>query len=99
MAFYGDEASIRALYLRRLLHSPGLPVDEIDLQRCRSILKDFAVRGLALAGAIQGLSEHHLGGHTILFRDAEQGLAERNAVGRKLCDVFTEIAPMYGHSP
>jgi hypothetical protein len=98
LAFYGDEASIRALYLRRLLHGIDLP-DWSDLQRFRSILKDFVVEGLALASAIQGLSEHHLGGHTILFRDAEQGLAERNAVGRKLCHLFNRIVPAYGEEP
>ena len=98
LASFGDDAAVLGLYLRRLLHGIDLP-DQSDLQRFRSILKGFAVEGLALAGAIQGLSEHHLVGHTILFRDAEQGLTKRNAVGRKLCDLFNKIAPANGVEP
>jgi hypothetical protein len=98
LEFCGDEVALRALYLRRLLHGIDIP-EESDLQRFRSILKDFTLRGLALAGAIQALSEHHLGGHRVLFTDTEKGLAERNAAARQLCDVFNEIAPSYDAQP
>jgi hypothetical protein len=37
--------------------------------------------------------------HTILFSDAEEGLAKRNAAGRKLCNLFNQIAPAYGAEP
>jgi hypothetical protein len=90
LAQFGDEVALRALYLRRLLHGIDIP-EESDLQRFRSILKNFALEGFALAGAIQALSEHHLGGHRVLFSDTEKGLAERNAAARALCDVSTKL--------
>jgi hypothetical protein len=98
MASYGDNVALQGLYLRRLLHGIDLP-DESDLQRFRSILKKFVVEGLALASAIQALSEHHVGGHTILFSDVEERLAKRNAAGRELCHLFSRIVPAYGEEP
>ena len=98
LAQFGDEVALRALYLRRLLHGIDIP-EESELQRFRSILKNFALEGLALAAAIQALSEHHLGGHKVLLSDTETGLAERNLAAQKLCDVFNEIAPMCGTEP
>src|SRR5271167_2488916 len=98
LEFCGDEVALRALYLRRLWHGIDIP-EESDLQRFRSILKDFVLEGFALAAAIQALSENHLGGHKVLFSDTEKGLAERNAAARQLCDVFNEIAPAYNAEP
>jgi hypothetical protein len=97
LAFCGDDVAIRSMYLRRLLHGALVPADE--LQRFRSILKDFAVEGLALARAVQALSEHHLGVHQILYGDAEKGLADRNANAQKLCELFNEIALLYEAQP
>jgi hypothetical protein len=98
LASCADDVALRALYLVRLLRSKDRP-DDSELQRFRSILKDFAMEGLALAGAIRAVSEHHLGGHKVLFCDTEEGLAKRNAVVRRLCDVFNEIAPRYQVEP
>ena len=98
LTFYGDDVGLRALYLIRLLRSEDKP-EESELQGFRSILKSFALEGLALAGAIQTVSEHHLGGHEILFTDTKKGLGERIAVARELCDLFNEIAPIYQAEP
>jgi len=42
LAQFGDEVALRTLYLRRLLHGIDIP-EESDLQRFRSILKNFAL--------------------------------------------------------
>ena len=98
LASFGDDAALRALYLVRLLRSKDT-AEQRELQRFRSTLKNFAVEGRAFAVAIQAVSEHHLGGHKVLFSDAEGGLEKRNAVARQLCDLFNEIAPIYEVKP
>lgn len=98
LASYRREVAVRWLYLRHLLHGTDIP-EENELECLLSILRDFALEGLAGEAAIQAICVHHLGGHKVLFSDAEKGLAIRNAIARRLCDVFNEIAVTYGAEP
>ena len=99
LEFCYEEVALLAMYLRRLLRGVDESVEGIELQSFRSLLRNFAVKGMALADAIEAISRHHLGGHKILFSDTEKGLTERNATARKLFDFFNEIVPAYNAEP
>ena len=65
----------------------------------RSLLKSFVLEGIALADAIQAISEHHFAGHNVLFSDIEAALTKRNGVARELCDLYNETALWHEAEP
>ena len=80
------------LYLLRLAHSRGVPVDPFEIDCLRRVVRNYYVNAAAFDEAQSFIREHYLDGIAPLFEDAELLLHQRMNTAQTLRAWFNTLA-------